>query len=364
MNILFVHLLNNYTGSPNVLATILKELSLRKEFNISLLTSKTQGCLSNIQNIVYYNINYKLSNNKFILGIRFLISQIYTCIFVLIKSKKIDIIYINSIPPFAAAVAGRLVHKKIIYHVHEVYIRPNVLQKIMCFIMEKNANKIIAVSKYVSEHINRESVVIYNTVPREFERMTQETMEETNIENIINHKLFQKNILMVSSLKKYKGVDIFVSLARKCPAYSFILILSSSMNDIKGYFSHTNLPDNLKLLPQQNDLIQYYIDASIVLNLTVPDLCIEAFGMTLIEGFQFGTPCIAPDFGGPKEIILDGENGFLVNPCNEDVIIKSINIILESEEQYKKFVTNALIRKTIFSIDLQIKKIIDEIIFN
>ncbi|GHV88927.1 hypothetical protein AGMMS50267_12870 [Spirochaetia bacterium] len=169
MRILFVHLLNNYTGSPQVLANILKELSLHKEFEISLLTSNTEGCLSDIPGIVYYNNHYKWSNNKFILLYRFVFTQIYTFFFILLKTKQTRIVYINTIVPFSAAIAGYLLNKKIIYHVHEVYIHPNFFQRMMYIIMEKTADKIIAVSKYVSRHISRESVVIYNTVSHDFE---------------------------------------------------------------------------------------------------------------------------------------------------------------------------------------------------
>lgn len=166
---------------------------------------------------------------------------------------------------------------------------------------------------------------------------------------------------MISSLKKYKGIDIFVSLARKCPEYSFLLILSASIEEIKKYFLYVNLPDNIQLLPQQTDLLPYYTGASIVLNLTIPDLCVEAFGMTLIEGFCLGTPCIAPDFGGPKELVINGKNGFLMNPYDEKSIIDGINIILKSETDYTKFVENTLKLRDQFSIDSSIKLLINTI---
>jgi glycosyltransferase involved in cell wall biosynthesis len=181
------------------------------------------------------------------------------------------------------------------------------------------------------------------------------------IKDIIRHKFYNKNILMVSSLKKYKGIDIFVSLARKCPEYSFVLILSSAIDNIKKYFSCIDLPNNLQLLPQQNNLIHYYADSSIVLNLTIPNLCIESFGMTLLEGFYLGTPCIAPAFGGPKEIVVDGKNGFLVNPEDETAVIRAVNTIMQSEIYYAEFAENALQSIKQFSIDNSINKIIDEV---
>jgi glycosyltransferase involved in cell wall biosynthesis len=358
LNILFVHLLNNYTGSPQVLATIVKELSVKEDYNISLLTSRQEGCLSGIENITYYNNHYKWSDNKAILLVRFLVTQVYIFFFIIFKSKELDIIYINTILPLAAALAGVLVHKKIIYHIHEVYVHPNIIQVIMRSIAEKYATKIFVVSYYVSANINRTSIVLYNDVSREFGYEAQKLLGR---ENISKYKYSKKNILMVSSLKKYKGIDIFVSMAKKCPAYSFSLVVSAQKVDIVRYFSHISLPENFAVIPQQKDLLEYYLDASIVVNLSLPDLCVETFGMTLLEGLQCGTPCIAPDVGGPREIILNGKNGLLVNPYDEDSIIKAMNTILNSEEHYTIFFFNALDSISRFSIDSSIKILSEEI---
>jgi glycosyltransferase involved in cell wall biosynthesis len=358
MNILFVHLLNNYTGSPQVLATILKKLSLKKEWHISLLTSGQDGCLSGIANVIYHNNHYKMSNNKVILLMYFLISQFYIFFFILSNAKRIDVIYINTILPFSAAFAGTLIHKKIIYHIHEVYIHPNIVQKVMRFTAERYADKIFTVSHYVSANIKRASTVLYNALSEEFKRDAQKSLED---KSIAKYKFIKKNILMVSSLKKYKGVDVFVSLARKCPQYSFSLVVSSPEDDIRNYFSCTPLSNNLIIIPQKKNLLSYYLDTSIVLNLSIPDLCIETFGMTLLEGMQFGTPCIAPDFGGPKEIILNGKNGFLVDPYDEDAIITAMNTILASEAQYITFFKNALDSGKRFSIDRSMIMLIDNV---
>ena len=52
------YLLNNYTGSPKVLANFLGEYS-KSSNEISLLTSKTDGCLSNISNVKYIDNKYR-----------------------------------------------------------------------------------------------------------------------------------------------------------------------------------------------------------------------------------------------------------------------------------------------------------------
>ena len=42
----------------------------------------------------------------------------------------------------------------------------------------------------------------------------------------------------------------------------------------------------------------------------------ESFGLTVLEGMISGLPTFATQFGGPAEIIQDGDNGFLINPTD------------------------------------------------
>ena len=61
--IIFIHSLNNYTGSTNVLGKLIEEFC-KKGYSISLITSKTEGFLSNINKVKTHYTIYKWSNNK------------------------------------------------------------------------------------------------------------------------------------------------------------------------------------------------------------------------------------------------------------------------------------------------------------
>jgi sucrose synthase len=55
----------------------------------------------------------------------------------------------------------------------------------------------------------------------------------------------------------------------------------------------------------------------------------EAFGLTILEAMITGLPTFATQFGGPREIIQDGKNGFYINPTHPE----------ETAEKILKFVT-------------------------
>lgn len=333
MKILFVHLLNNYTGSPKVLSQEIRLLSQRKEYDISLLTSKTDGVLSDIENVNYFYNGYKWSNRKIYLAILFAIAQIRTFFFILFHNY--DIIYINTVVPFSAGIAAKLRGTKVIYHVHEIYLKPSFIKRVYIRVLRQCANRIICVSNYVKENLNIINIpcsVIYNPV---------ENHKSNGDEQYLIKKFNNKKIFMPTSLKIFKGINQFVSLASLNPDYNFLLLCGVPLEEINNFFKDICLPNNLHLMGKQTNLIQYYKDSSLVINLSLPDLCVETFGLTLVEGFDQYTPAIAPAFGGPKEIITNGENGFLINPYNLDDVCEKIKYILSDFNNYKKLAINA-----------------------
>lgn len=50
----------------------------------------------------------------------------------------------------------------------------------------------------------------------------------------------------------------------------------------------------------------------------------EAFGLTTIEAMISGLPTFATQFGGPSEIIQDGENGFSIDPTDLEAMARKI----------------------------------------
>lgn len=351
MKILFVHLLNNYTGSPKVLANFLGEYS-KSSNEISLLTSKTDGCLSSISNVKYIDNKYRWFNNKILLTLVFIFSQIYQFFFVFC-GKKYDCIYINTILPFGAAFAAKIRKEKVLYHVHEFYPNPHIMQKICVFVASKCADEYIFVSNYLKscyKDIFLKGVgVIHNAISNELHTSARDIVMNNDY---IERKFCNKQIVLPCALKKYKGVNIFLELSKQLPQYNFLLVTSNSKNESDSYFRDKKIPDNFRILNQVNDMSKIYSEASIVLNLSIPhgiDKFIETFSMILIEAFEFKTPCIAPCYGGPLEIIQEGENGYLLEVENITEVIRNIEYIMSDYNLYKDFSDKAYIRSKDFS---------------
>ena len=88
----------------------------------------------------------------------------------------------------------------------------------------------------------------------------------------------------------------------------------------------------------------------------------EDFGMTAVEAMASGKPVIAPNEGGYKESVLDGENGILINDIDEDKLASAVETIernlKENPDRYKETCLN---RAKEFDVKIFIDKIKAEI---
>jgi len=352
--ILFVHLLNNFTGSPKVLKSVICCVQNEPDIKVSLLTSKTDGLLSHIDNVQLCNNGYHWTNCKPLLAFLFLFSQIRVFFFVLFH--RFDVVYINTVVPFGAALAAKIKKEKIIYHVHEIYLQPDFIKRFYYMVMNLCAGRIICVSNYVKENLPfccELASVVYNPIEKHDEL--------SDLPAYLKEKFCNKIIFMPTSLKEHKGVKQFVELARKMSDYRFRLLCSVPLEEIRTYFSDIDLPENLTLIGKQTNLFDFYKESSITINLSLPDKWVETFGLTIAEGFDAYAPAIAPDFGGPKEIVTNEVSGFLVNPYDLDSVEKAIRNIMRNFETYEKFARNARLAVEKFSSSVFEEKIISEI---
>jgi len=63
----------------------------------------------------------------------------------------------------------------------------------------------------------------------------------------------------------------------------------------------------------REELRAAYAAADLVVS---PSLCFESFNLMNLEGMAMAKPVVSSFFGGPLEVVKDGETGFLVNPLD------------------------------------------------
>lgn len=347
------HIVNDFSGSAKILATVLNSL-LQRGIKIDLITSRG-GVLDTLknENLRTFHFPYSHSKNFLFASFDYIFSQFFIFFFVFkyFFSKNITF-YINTIKPVGAVFAGKIMRKKIVYHYHENAFAVSKFYQILCKIMQIFANKIICVSQYQRNFLVRQKnvFVIPNALPKSFEKAFDIDFQK-NFE--------QKRVLLFSNLRFFKGMLEFIELAKRLPQFNFELVIGEKQQDIQHFFTKHKIdfPKNLTLTARQYDVVPLYKRASLLLNLSNREFVVETFGLTALEAMTAGLPVIVPTVGGVAEMVEDGKNGYKIDVQNIDKIEQQIKTILTDFNLYKTLSLNALNMAKSFDCDVMVEKI-------
>lgn len=358
MNIVCFHLFNDYSGSPKVLKGVLKGLAANGH-EIKLYTSRG-GVLDELKGLENINIrqyDYRFARNILIRTLRYAWVQILISMFALRYTFRRDVVfYINTILPVGPALVGRLTGKKVLYHYHENAKAKSRFYRLLAWFMKRLAHEVICVSEYQKMQLgyNGRVTTIPNSLQQEFAQRLKPDAARA---------FADKRVLMLGSLKRYKGTDEFIELARRMPQFSFELVLNEDNGNIEAYLkeSGTVIPDNLRIHPRQEDVAPFYSRASLVINLTNKKYAIETFGLTALEAMAAGLPVIVPTVGGIAEMVHDGMNGYRIDVQEIEKIEQCVEEILTDKELFITLSKNALACSHKYS-EKQMKDTISEVL--
>ena len=343
--IIFFHLLNNYSGSPRVLADVIS--ITKNKYDIVLITSNSEGFLSNL-NVKTIFIKYDWSENKMITLIRFIYAQLNFIFYSFKFLNRNNIFYINTQQPSIVALVAKIIGVNVVFHIHETSISQKYFGKFYKFIRRIVKGYEIFVSNYIyqKEVIDSDrSTVIYNTVSNKILKKSLNSTYRHYINNTFN-------ILMICSLRDYKGIPEFFELAKKFKndnSIKFNLLVDGTLPEINKYLISKKISDNIKIIPRTNTPEKYLMECSLLLNLSRTDQWIETFGLTILEAMNFGIPCIVPPIGGPIEIVDNGVNGFHISSYDINKISDVIRDLKVDNNKLLKLSKQSKIKSKYFS---------------
>ncbi|AOR64667.1 glycosyltransferase family 4 protein [Pectobacterium wasabiae] len=353
--IFFVHLFNDYSGSPRVLRDAIDAIQDECESDVHIISSDTSGFLSEAGR--YHVVPYHPHDNKYMQLFRYIVSQIVTFVllsYLLIRERlkgNTTIVLVNTLLPFGGAIAAKLLARRTIIYIHETHIRPRVLMSFLSMIADWCADQALYVSRYVQQTVDLKKTlnnVVYNGLRRDFKVPELQPMM----------KFEGKKVLFVGSLKAYKGIFTFVSLAKRLPTVNFIALLNTSESSFKKFQDEIIDIPNFSAYRSPENINDFFANAFMVVNLSNPTQWVETFGLTLLEGMSFGAPVIAPPYGGPVELVND-EVGRLIEPSNLDEITAFISELSIDFERWNILSKNCLRHATAFSSDNYKKNILN-----
>ncbi len=157
-------------------------------------------------------------------------------------------------------------------------------------------------------------------------------------------------VFTLGRLDKRKGFDLYLRAAARVKELlgkngdvRFVLSAGASKGHAREIKERDRLQELLESLSiegsvtwlpilQEDDIPRYYGAADVFV---LPSRY-ELFGIVMLEAMACGLPVVATKFGGPPEVITDGENGRLVDPTDIESLATAITDLVRHPEQREK----------------------------
>lgn len=188
-----------------------------------------------------------------------------------------------------------------------------------------------------------------------FVALSKESLKEWNVNNgvVIPNPLWfepttfadlkSKKVIVVGRHSYEKGLDrmlhIWQKVIEKHPDWSLEIYGKSNENqELQKLSNSLNINNNVTFFEPIKNINDKYLGASIIAMTSRT----EGFGMVLIEAMAAGLPCVAYDCPcGPRAIVKNNANGFLVENGNLDSFVQKIELLIEDENLRMKMGKNA-----------------------
>ena len=146
-----------------------------------------------------------------------------------------------------------------------------------------------------------------------------------------------KKVIAAGRYMPQKGFDLLIDcwkiVSERHPDWTLSIYGDGMRNELQSQIDKLGLQHTCFLEHSVSNITDKYIESSIF----VLSSRYEGFGMVIIEAMACGVPPVA--FAcpcGPKDIIRDGEDGFLVENGNIGQLAEKICYLIEQEDERKR----------------------------
>lgn len=222
------------------------------------------------------------------------------------------------------------------------------IDKILSFFSDAIiCNSMVAADMLVRvHHFNKNKIfVIHNGI----------NINQSNISLKENHNF---SIGTVCRLKHQKNLKLFIDMARqllnKKNNLKFIIIGDGPLkSELENYAVKLGLKECIFFLGEKKNVFDFLRK----INVFVLTSLYEGLSNAIMEAMISGLPVVATDVGGNRELISNGETGFLCQPNNISDLVEKVMYIIDNPKKAEEMGRNGRVKIiNEFSIDKMVKK--------
>ena len=214
------------------------------------------------------------------------------------------------------------------YRYTKAFFRKYITNTLLKFFYHK-IDFVIAQSNGMAEdlckhyHFRWEQIkVIHNALGKKFEKELEKVDSPDQKENMI---------LYSGRLEKQKGLEMLLDAFSQLKDRTVSLFLVGDGSEkafLQQYAQKLGIGERTVFVGYTKNIEEYYRSAK----LTVLSSYFEGFPNVLVESIACGTPVVAFDLpSGPGEIIIEGQNGYLVEYLNVEALAHAMDLALQTE---------------------------------
>ena len=370
--ILYLHAGAEMYGADKVLLELIKGLD-SKEFeahvilpNDGVLVEDLRQVGAQVSVLDYPILRRKYFNPKgiadYIRSYNFYAKQIA----LYAREHSIDMVHNNTAAVLEGIYLKRKLKLPLIWHVHEIIVKPKAISDFINMLMGRYADKIVTVSQAVANHIKQSPFikdsqveVIYNGV----DNAVYYPMDASSIREKFDIAQDALVIGMIGRVNAIKGQNDFIEaveplLEKNEQAVAFLA--GGVFPGEEWRLEELDKRIASSSVVSQIHRIDYYDKTSELYNMfdifVLPSIKPDSLPTVVLEAMACSKPVVGYNNGGIAEMVVDDKSGCLVKPNRPQELSNAISLLLDSSEKREKFGRVGYQRqKELFSLESYIK---------
>jgi len=370
--ILYLHAGAEMYGADKVLLELIKGLD-SKEFeahvilpNDGVLVEALRQVGAQVSVLDYPILRRKYFNPKgiadYIRSYNFYAKQIA----LYARQHSIDMVHNNTAAVLEGIYLKRKLKLPLIWHVHEIIVKPKAISDFINMLMGRYADKIVTVSQAVANHIKQSPFikdsqveVIYNGV----DNTVYYPMDASSIREKFDIAQDALVIGMIGRVNAIKGQNDFIEaveplLEKNEQAVAFLA--GGVFPGEEWRLEELDKRIASSSVVSQIHRIDYYDKTSELYNMVdifvLPSIKPDSLPTVVLEAMACSKPVVGYNNGGIAEMVVDDKSGCLVKPNRPQELSNAISLLLDSSEKREKFGRVGYQRqKELFSLESYIK---------
>lgn len=286
--------------------------------------------------------------------------------------RRITVIYSNTLAVLSGAIWAYLKGLPHIWHIHEIIKHPRIISFIYHQIVYALSSQVITNSYATREWITRNKTkylqkthCIWNGIESPGRDYTNDALMTRQSFGLRNDDVL---VTLAGRINRWKGQSMLVEAAELLTKQGIkgvrYLIVGSApkglkflKDELQNRISLSLSKDRITIMEYQTDMwpIWYATDIAVV-----PSLEPEPFGLVALEAMAAGKPVIASGHGGIKEIVIDGQTGFLIIPNNAVDFANKLKTLIIRPQERNIFGFNGKKRQVLlFTVETFVKSVMN-----